>query len=390
MNEALRPFLDRMAKRVLQGKPLPVRFTVRGLDYAAQGELERLLETPLARKADGTVSGVFPLRWREPTVWRDIISALGLAQDNAAAESAETFLTRLAWRMPEARTALEALQKTPEALRFLRDASRREPWERLFRGAFGRAHAEVVAEKTLSQLGSDWLNDSKSLRTGPLRRQLALMLSALEERDGEVRDVDERTLFGLYGIVENPYTSFVTLFAPLVFTTDAGETFDFPARLFASGMACALPSETVGHIRSVEWRGESRSLVTSENAAPFAQLVAAGRTALYTEGYPNLAVQRLLRTLGAAGVTVEHAGDADLDGFRIAAMVGRCIPVRRVVAAEVIRNPGGVIGIPMGDAQRTRIRHFLSESPQTPYADELAILLGRGCWYEQEAFPGDL
>lgn len=31
------------------------------------------------------------------------------------------------------------------------------------------------------------------------------------------RDIDERTLFGTYGIFENPYTSFVTFFAPLVF-----------------------------------------------------------------------------------------------------------------------------------------------------------------------------
>ena len=37
---------------------------------------------------------------------------------------------------------------------------------------------------------------------------------------------------------------------------------------------------------------------TSENTAPFARYVAAGRPALYTEGYPNYAVQRLLRALG--------------------------------------------------------------------------------------------
>lgn len=382
MNVSLRPFLSRMASRVLQGKPLPAHFTVRGLDYAVQGELERLLGTPLARKSDGTVSGVFPPHWRDPAVWQDVISALGLTRDDEAAESSETFLTRLAWRMPEARTLIDALQKMPEVMRFLRNLAHREPWKRLFLGVFNLVHSEGGEAKTLSQLGSDWLNDSKSLRTGPLRRQLALMLTALEERD-----VDERTLFGTYGIIENPYTSFVTFFAPLVFTTDAGETFDFPARLFAAGQACTLPGETVGRIRSVEWQGENRSLVTSENAAPFARYVAAGRPALYTEGYPNYSVQCLLHALGEAGVTATHAGDADLDGFRIAALVGRCLPISRIVASEIVHNPGGIVGIPLTEAQQVRSRRFLAESPRASNVDEIAILLKRGCWYEQEAFP---
>lgn len=371
-----------MAKLVLQGKSLPAHFTVRGLDYAAQGELERLLGTPLERKADGVVSGVLPSHWRNPLAWQDVISALGLARDDAASESSETFLTRLVWRMPEARTLIDSLQKMPEVMRFLRDPAHREPWKRLFHGVFDFTREEIPEQMTLSLLGSRWLNDSKSLRTGPLRRQLALMLAALEERD-----VDERTLFGTYGIIENPYTSFVTFFAPLVFTTEAGETFDFPARLFAAGQACTLPNETVGHIRSLEWQGEDRSLITSENAAPFARDVAAGRPTLYTEGYPNYSVQRLLQALGEAGATAEHAGDADFDGFRIAARVGRCLPVRRVVASEIVHNPGGIVGIPLTEAQQARARRYLTSFPQMPYAEEVSILLDRGCWYEQEAFP---
>lgn len=382
MNVSLRPFLDRMAKRVLQGKPLPAHFMVRDLDYAAQGELERFLGTPLMRKADGTVSGVFPPHWRDPLAWQDVISALGLARDNDVKESAETFLTRLAWRVPEARTLIDALQKMPEVMRFLRNSTHREPWKRLFRGVLDFTREGITEPMTLSLLGSRWLNDSKSLRTGPLRRQLALMLSAWGERD-----IDERTLFGTYGIIENPYTSFVTFFAPLVFMTDAGETFDFPLRLFVAGQACTLSSETVGRIRSVEWRGENRSLITSENAAPFARYVAARRPALYTEGYPNYAAQRLLRALGKADVTAEHAGDADLDGFRIAAFVGRCLPVRRVIAAEIVRHPGEIVGIPLTEAQRTRAQRFSAKSPQTPYAGDISILLNNGRWYEQESFP---
>ena len=371
-----------MAKRALQGQPLPARFTVRGLDYAAQGALEGLLGAPLARKADGTVTGTLPPRWREPSAWQTVISALGLARENAA-DSTETFLTRLAWRAPEARTLIDALQTMPEVMRFLRNPAHRAAWRRLLLGVFHHVRKRGVGEaKTLSQLGSDWLNDSKALRTGPLRRQLALMLSGLEGRD-----VDERTLFGTYGIIENPYTSFVTFFAPLVLMTDAGETLDFPMRLFKAGQATTLSGETVAHVRAVEWRDGEPFLVTSENAAPFARYVTLGRPALYTEGYPNYAVQRLLRMLDTVGVTAEHAGDADLDGFLIAALVGRCLPIRRVLAAEVVRNPGDVVGIPLTEAQQMRARRFLAESPHMPYAEEVSVLLKKGCWYEQESFP---
>ena len=204
----LRPFLLRKARLALHGKSLPAHFTVRGLDYAAQGALERLLGTPLARKADGTITGTLPSRWREPAAWQEVISALGLARDDDAKESAETFLMRFAWCVPEAQTLIDALQEMPEVMRFLRTPAHREPWKRLLLGVFHHVRRGFGEEKTLSQLGSDWLNDSKSLRTGPLRRQLALMLSAWGERD-----IDERTLFGTYGIIENPYTSFVTFFA---------------------------------------------------------------------------------------------------------------------------------------------------------------------------------
>ena len=382
MNVLLRPFLMRKARQVLQGQPLPAHFTVRGLDYAAQGELERLLGVALGRRADGTVLGTLPPHWREPSAWQGIISALGLAQDDAPADSVETFLTRLGWRVPEARSLIAALRETPEAVRFLQSPARREAWKRLFLGVFDFVRAGRGETKTLSQLGSDWLHDSKALRTGALRRQLAVILTALEGRD-----IDERTLFGTYGIIENPYTSFVTFFAPLVLKTDEGETFDFPARLFEVGQATTLSGETVAHVRAVEWRGGEPFLVTSENAAPFARIVAMKRPALYTEGYPNGVVQRFLQAIGDAGVEAEHAGDADFDGFRIADMIGRRLPLRRVIATEVVRNPKGLAGIPLTAAQTARARRFLERSPQMPYAEEVALLLARGCWYEQEAFP---
>jgi len=182
-------------------------------------------------------------------------------------------------------------------------------------------------------------------------------------------------------------TSLATFFAPLKFTTSDSTVYDFPFRMESSGQACVLTSETVNRIREVIWQGRSRLLVTCENAAPFARHVALRRPVLYTEGYPNLAVQRLLKLLGEAGVTVEHEGDADLDGFRIAEMVDGCVPLRRVVASEVVRRPEGVQGIPLTDAQRARIERALASTPRPRHAEELSLLLQRGCWYEQEGFP---
>mgnify|MGYP000546818387 CR=1 FL=1 len=126
----LRPFLLRKARLALHGKSLPAHFTVRGLNYAAQGALERLLGTPLARKADGTVSGVLSPRWREPLAWQEVISALGLTREGSATETTETFLTRLTWCVPEAQTLIDALQEMPEVLRFLRIPAHRESWKR--------------------------------------------------------------------------------------------------------------------------------------------------------------------------------------------------------------------------------------------------------------------
>lgn len=380
---ALRPFLVRMAKRAVKGEGVPASFSVPGLDYAAQGALERLLGVALRRTGDGRVCGRFPETWREPAAWREVALALGVAPP--AAESLDTFWARLALLAPTAQSFIKCLSMTTEVTRFVRPVGNRAAWQKLFLGVVRDLCAGGAEPTTLSQLGSRWLNDSKALRTGALRHQLALMLTVLIGCD-----VDERTLFATYGIFDNPYTSFATFFAPVSFTTADGATFDFPRRLFAAGQACVLASETVSRIKTLTWHGASRVLTTSENAAPFAQYVASRVPALYTEGYPNYAVQRLLSFLGEAGVAAEHAGDADFDGFRIAGMVGKCLPVTRVVAAEVVRNPHGVAGIPLTDEQRRRAESFLTGFPSFPYAAEIRKLLARGCWYEQEAFPGTL
>lgn len=378
---ALRTFLLRAVRAAAQGRPQCATFSVQGLDYAAQGELERLLGRTLKRTPAGRVCGEFPEALRAPSAWRGVMEALDVPPENAGEESVETFFDRLRLLLPEQAPLVSALGEMPEVKRHLRDAASRPAWQRLFLGVAARGDA--AGSTTLSQLGADLLNDSKALRTGPLRRQLALILSALNGNDVD----DERTLLGICGICDNPYTSFATLFAPFSFTTDTGDVFDFPARLFAAGQACVLAGETVARVKSVSWLGAEAHIVTSENAAPFARYVAAGRPALYTEGYPNLSVQRVLSLLSAAGVTAEHAGDADLDGLRIADMVARRIPVRRVVASDVLRNPGNLSGIPLTAAQRVRAERALAADPGFHHAADVRRMLELGAWYEQEAFP---
>lgn len=379
---ALRTFLLRAARAAAQGRPQGRTFSVQGLDYAAQGELERLLGRTLKRTPAGRVCGEFPEALRAPSAWRGAMEVLGVSPENAGEEPVETFFGRLRLLLPEQTPLVSALGEMPEVLRHVRDAANRPAWQRLLVGVVSRVRS-AAESTTLSQLGAEWLNDSKALRTGPLRRQLVLILSAL---DGHGVD-DERTLLAIHGVFDNPYTSFATLFAPFSFTTDAGDVFDFPARLFAAGQACVLAGETVAHMKSVSWLGPSAQIVTSENAAPFARLVAAGRPALYTEGYPNLSVQRVLSLLSAAGVTAEHAGDADLDGLRIADMVARRITVRRVVASEILRCIDGLSGIPLTAAQRVRAEKAVAADPGFPYAADVRRMLELGAWYEQETFP---
>jgi hypothetical protein len=110
---------------------------------------------------------------------------------------------------------------------------------------------------------------------------------------------------------------------------------------------------------------------------------------IYTEGYPNWSVKRLLSGLSIAGVKCIHEGDADLDGFNIAHEVSMFIDVKRVVATdalEIARNVFPSPGIPLTDEQRSRAESFLVCNPHCAYANSIRLMLDWGCWIEQESF----
>lgn len=381
---ALRPLLTRLARKAANGKMLPVNFSAKGLDYEAQCVLEGIMKLPTVRAADGTVRGIFSPDIRKPVAWGKVFDLLLDAEELAPkAESVEDFLEKLRWRDPDRVMTIDQLSRMPEVIRHLQSTENRSSWLAVYLGAVDMAMHGERGVLTLSQLGSDWLNDSKALRAGGLRRQLAIILGVMCGFDPD----EESALFGSFGIVDNPYTSSVTVFAPFAFKLKDGTVLDFPAQMFDAGLACQMPLEVVNNIANITRRGEPVLLRTCENAAPFSEMVSRGIPVVYTEGYPNYAVQRLLGWFERAGFEVEHWGDCDLDGFRIAQLVSTRIPVLRVVASEIIDNPGNVLGIPMTDNQRERLEHFLELQGDFAYAAELRHLLALGCWYEQEAFP---
>ncbi len=378
---AVAGILRKTAGKVARGVALPASVSFPNLDYATQRELEGIFGVQGHRNASGRFSIAIPEPLREPSAWREALDYFGLV--HGAEEDGEDVVSRLKLLEPGWADVLDSLAANEETARFLAKRENRRDWRELFRAAIRRSRETRQGDvTTLSQLGSDWFGDSKKLRSGPLKRQLVLILAALSGQDAS----DERAVLDNAQIIDNPYTSAVTFSAPVRLRLKDGSLFDYPDAYFARRMAVQLPLETILAIQEIEWTGERREVTTSENAAPFATLVAAGVPAVYTAGYPVLAVKAFLRALAYAGITCIHAGDADLDGFRIADEVARCIPVTRVVASDALKCAKPACGIPLTEEQSTRARSFLEKHPDFRHASDIRLLLSRGCWIEQEAF----
>lgn len=396
---ALREALLRIARKAVQGKPLPARMKLAPTDEPAlRLALSRALETEVRVASDGSLYVSFPESRRSPEAWRELACKLNVAQTvaadaearRAADRRADSTFKRAALLAPDAARAICELAENDSVRRFVRqDDASASIFVKLVQGAVQRVGASDPA--TLSQLGSDWFGDSKLLRAGAVHGQLLHILRAISGGDAETTDSE---LFARFGIEENPYTSHVVAFVPFVYYVPGGthggdEMLDYPWRLFNRGEACVLSLETVRCIERVEPRPphggpDCRRIVTSENAAPFRGLVSRSVPAVYTEGYPNFAVQRLLRLFAKAGLRAEHAGDGDLDGYRIADLVASCIPVDRIVADDARMD--GLPRRPLSAVSRTRLESWLAVNQNSPHASALRKTLSIG-WLEQESFP---
>lgn len=381
---AIEPVLKKLTGKVARGLKLPGTISVRGLDYAAQGELEHLFGTIGQRLPDGRFTLAIHLFLKEPAEWTDALEYFGFSSQKPRDVAGDVFERLKLLLPPPFEPVVNILASKEEITRFARKSENSRDWLTLVKELLFKIAKGGGGITTLSQLGSDWFGDSKKLRTGPWRRQLVLAAAAISDYDPD----DERLVLEGALILDNPYTSHVTFSAPVVLHLEDGDVYDYPARYHESCRAVQLPLETVLAIDHIEWRGGSDTVVTSENAAPFALMVGANIPCVYTAGYPNLAVKILLKKLADCGLVCVHDGDADLDGFRIASEVSGSIALARIVAADVLRTVGDDVGVPFAPDQIQRMWAHLSK-PQWEnfkYNDEIRMLLKRGRWIEQESF----
>lgn len=372
------PYLARIVRHAATTERLPRRIVL-GLTTGSSDRLDRLNRLLSGRclVERGKVILALSEPLRAAALWRPFVEAIGYAPRPDSAAQAAALARETAKRLrllhPDERPLVDALVATGVLRRFIgADRGRADISLKLF-AAYRRLRD--TPGLSLSQLGSDCFNDSKALRGGAWLAQLDRMLRLACDQP----DLPPAALHAHCGLIDNPYTSHAIVFAPFSFHAGAAGRFDFPRALFAAGQAAVLPWETIQRIERIELDAPPR-LVTSENAAPFLDWVRAGVPALYTEGYPNSAVRVLLRHFAAAGATAEHAGDSDLDGYRIAAQIGQSIPVAGLLPR------GGVAHLPhkpLNEVQRERIECFIARHPDFTYLAELRHTLAHG-WVEQE------
>ena len=380
--------VKKLASKVARGVRLPERYSVKNLDYDAQRELEHLFGTIGQRTPDGRFYiSILPI-FRDQTVWREALEYFGLVKKECDCDDEDIF-ARLKLLEPDLTPLIDSLAANEEVARFVARSENRKDWKRLFLSFVKRfSGLERGLITTLSQLGSDWLGDSKKLRSGALRRQLVIIVAMLSDMDAD----DERLVLEGALIVDNPYTSSVTFSLPVTLIMKDGAVFDYPSSYHTRRMAVQLPLETVVNIERVEWDVKPLTITTSENAAPFANMVAKGAACVYTAGFPSLAVKVFLNKLSKSGSECVHEGDADLDGFRIATEVGNCIRLKKVVASDVLKKASLDAGRELTSEQMKRISAFLFNPKYSDYefADEIQSILKRGRWIEQESFTGVL
>ena len=380
--------VKKLASKIARGMRLPETYSVKNLDYSAQRELERLFGTIGQRTSDGRFYiPILPI-FHDQAVWREALEYFGLVKEERDYEDEDIF-ARLKLLMPDLTPLIDSLAVDEEVVRFVSKAENRKDWKRLFQSLVERfSSPECGLVTTLSQLGSDWFGDSKKLRSGALRRQLVVILAILSDMDRE----DERLVLEGALIVDNPYTSSVTFSLPVTLIMKDGAAFDYPSRYHKRRMAVQLPLETVVDIERVEWDAKPQTITTSENAAPFANMVAEGGACVYTAGFPSLAVKIFLNKLSKSGSECVHEGDADLDGFRIAKEVGNCIRLKKVIASDVLKKASSDEGRELSPEQMKRTSAFLFNPKYSDYefADEIQSILKRGRWIEQESFTGVL
>lgn len=376
--EALQ-FLRRIVRYAKSDERLPPRIVL-GDDSGDQALLALVNRILSGRcfSEKGKYIVKLPDDMRSPAYWRPLVEAIGNEEKPdigaVTARLASDTVKRLKIMFHGKNDLINCLSEDGTIRKFIgTDQDKASQYLKVF-GAYEALNREECT--TLSQLGSDVFNDSKALRSGARLAQLDKILRTAYDQP----DISTADLHDICGIVDNPYTSHVIVFAPFTFVSDEGVEYDHPKTLFEHGQATVLPWETVKRICTIKSL-EPLKLITSENAAPFLKLVIQGTPSLYTEGYPNTSVRVLLQRIGEAEGSVEHFGDTDLDGYRIAEQISR------VIKFEGLYNAGRVSTLPhkeLTETQKKRLSTFIEQHPDFRFIDELRHTL-EGGWVEQES-----
>lgn len=257
----------------------------------------------------------------------------------------------------------------------------RNRWERLAQTVeFLLTNTRAVG---ISELGARFFNDSKTLRTGGLRSELARWLAAVEPTP-EGEQVSTEDLLARHGVTDNPTSIRVAVFGALRYRV-AGEWFEWPCELRKHGQSATLSLHNIAGLEAAEFL-EGGSVITCENETPFNRLIRDGveQPVIYTGGFPNSAVRSLLEAMPAE-TRIRHWGDSDPAGLRIAEILSAIRPLRLWrCSLEELRRHRDLLK-PLPHSERQAVEERLRQEPPPPFADELRFTAANG-WLEQESW----
>ena len=238
-----------------------------------------------------------------------------------------------------------------------------------------------------SSLGSRFCNDSKLIRKNTQLYNLVGDFLYREIFTGLDEKYDRKLLFESVGVIDNPTSVTVTIYAPLVYTHKNGKVLNWIKQLWECGESATLSLDNINSLKScfLEHNGEIE-LVTCENESPFNQMIRKEKLpVIYTAGYPNFAVKKLLHLLSGQIKQIHHWGDSDFDGLRIAEIINNISGVKlwrcTVDDSKTYNNRLKAVDY----NKKSKIKNFLYSKPDFIFRRELEYSLENG-WLEQEAW----
>lgn len=381
----LEPYLRRIALKWAKGIPLPARMTLgpEPKEPAIRKALDRIFGGRLFYNS-GKLTAEIPQALRDDAILAPLADVLGIKrkiEQSSTADPAVIF-QRLRLMHPELHAVHAWLRTSPEVERQLKD---RPDQEQLLQQLLETADFLCTCESpiTLSRLGATFFNNSKRLRSGTPRKLLGGIMNALAGAE----DTPENRGIALqqFNVIDNPVTTQITLFGPVTLLRN-GESDSWIADRFYRGEPVTLNSCNLQAVDAVQLPAAYNTVITSENAAPFHELITEPHAAIivYTEGYPNAEVRRLLHLLARAGATCLHWGDTDPDGLRIAAIISEIIPTTLYrCGVEDMKHHAKRLKH-LDDAKKARAAQMLTGLPDFPFREALEYSLNNG-WLEQES-----